>query len=133
MKILANADAALTLSQLEKLANRLVNKRHELVGMLDALNRQIATKSGCSIRDAVEAASLQEEIARANGIADQHNQTISEIDPNLATQSFEIRSEIDHALRKLESGRYGISEKSGEPIAYQRLSLIPWARTGIDD
>lgn len=118
MKILANADAALTLSQLEKLANRLVNKRHELVGMLDALNRQIATKSGCSIRDAVEAASLQEEIARANGIADQHNQTISE---------------IDHALRKLESGRYGISEKSGEPIAYQRLSLIPWARTGIDD
>jgi DnaK suppressor protein len=118
VKILANADSALTLSQLEKLANQLVNTRHELVGMLDALNRQIATKADCSIRDAVEAASLQEEIARASGIADQHNQTISE---------------IDHALRKLESGRYGISEKSGEPIAYQRLSLIPWARTGIED
>jgi DnaK suppressor protein len=118
VKILANADSALTLSQLEKLAHRLVDKRHELVGMLDVLNRQIATKADCSIRDAVEAASLQEEIARASGIADQHNQTISE---------------IDHALRKLKSGRYGISEKSGEPIAYQRLSLIPWARTGIED
>jgi len=118
VKILANQDSALTLSQLEKLANRLLNKRDELVGMLNALNRQIAAKTDCSIRDAVEAASLQEEIARASGIADQHNQTISE---------------IDHAFRKLESGCYGVSENSGEPIAYQRLSLIPWARTGVED
>jgi hypothetical protein len=65
-----------------------------------------------------EAASLQEEIARASGIADQHKQTISE---------------IDHALKKLENGQYGVSEKLGEPIAYQTLSLIPWARTGIEN
>lgn len=118
MKLLVNANATLSLSQVQELATQMVSKRRELVDMLDALNRQIATKADCSIRDAVEAASLQEEIARASGIADQHNQTISE---------------IDHALRKLESGCYGVSEKSGEPIAYQRLSLIPWARTGIED
>jgi DnaK suppressor protein len=118
VKVLANADANLSLSQLRKLATQMVIKRHELVGMLDALNRQIATKADCSIRDAAEAASLQEEIVRASGLADQHNRTITE---------------IDHALRRLESGCYGISEKSGEPIGHQRLSLVPWARTGSED
>ena len=118
VKILTNADAALTLAQLRELADQMVDKRCELVGMLEALNRQIATKADCSLRDAAEAASLQEEIARAGGIAEQHNRTITE---------------IDHALRKFETGRYGISEKSGEPIDYQRLLLIPWARTAAND
>lgn len=108
----------MTLSQLEKLANHLIDKRHELADILAVLNRTITTKADCSIKDAAEAASLQEEITRASGIADQHNQTITE---------------IDHALRKLENGSYGISEESGEPIAYERLSLVPWARSGSND
>jgi len=114
VKIRVNADAELTLSQLEKLANNLIDKRHELSDILDVLNRKIVTKTDCSIKDAAEAASLQEEIARASGIAGQYNETITE---------------IDHVLKKLENGYYGLSEKSGEPIAYERLSLIPWARS----
>jgi DnaK suppressor protein len=74
--------------------------------------------AGCSFTDAVEAASLREEIARASGIAEQHNQTVAE---------------IDRALRRLEAGRYGVSEISGEPIPYERLVVIPWARTGLGD
>jgi DnaK suppressor protein len=66
----------------------------------------------------MEAASLREEIARASGIAEQHNQTVAE---------------IDRALRRLEAGRYGVSEISGEPIPYERLVVIPWARTGLGD
>lgn len=118
MKIIVNADAELTLSQLDKLANHLIDKRLELTDILNVLNRRITTKADCSIRDAAEAASLQEEVARASGIAAQHNQTIAE---------------IEHALRKLENGSYGISEKSEEPIAYKRLALIPWARSGPND
>ena len=118
MKILVNADAELTYSQLEKLANHLVEKRREFVDMLDVLNRQIATKEDCSITDAAEAASLQEEIARASSIADQHNKMITD---------------IEHALTRLENGRYGVSETSGTPISYERLLLIPWARTGSND
>jgi DnaK suppressor protein len=110
----AHTDANLTQTQLEELASKLADKRHELAAKLATLNLQIATKEDCSLTDAAEAASLREEIARASGIAEQHNQTIAE---------------IDLALRRLETGRYGISEISGEPIPYERLALIPWART----
>ena len=78
----------------------------------------MTVKEDCSLTDAGEAASLREEVARASGVADQHNRTIAE---------------IDRALRRLETGRYGVSEISGEPIYYERLSLIPWARTGLRD
>jgi len=114
----AHSDAELTDSQLDELANQLVNKRRELADMLDKLDLQIAAKDDCSLSDAAEAASLQENRVRASGIADQHRQTIAEI--NLA-------------LSRLENGRYGVNETSGEPIAYERLLLIPWARTGSDE
>jgi DnaK suppressor protein len=111
-------DAELSEDQLKELAERLASKRRELADMLDTLNRQIAAKDNCSIADAAEAASLQENRARASGIADQHRQTITE---------------IDLALKRLETGRYGVSESSGQPIAYERLLLIPWARTNADE
>ena len=41
--------------------------------------------------------------------------------------------EIDAALRRLSDGRYGVSEATGEPIACDRLMLIPWARTSADE
>jgi DnaK suppressor protein len=41
--------------------------------------------------------------------------------------------EIDRALQKMETGRYGISEVSGEPIPYARLLAVPWARTDSDE
>ena len=118
MKIRANTGAEMTISQLEILANCLVEKRRELGKMLEMLNRQIAMKEDCSITDAGEAATLQEKTARASGVADRHNRTITE---------------IDHALTKLENGRYGISETSGTPIDYERLLLIPWARIGSNE
>ena len=118
MTICAHPDAELTQAQLEELASNLGDKRHELVAKLEVLNQQVTRKADCSLTDAVEAASLREEIARASGIAEQHNQTVAE---------------IDRALRRLEAGRYGVSEISGEPIPYERLVAIPWARTGLGD
>jgi DnaK suppressor protein len=118
MKFQAHTDAELTHNQLEELGNLLVSKRGELEGMLDTLNRQIAAKDDCSFSDAAEAASMQESRARASGVADQQRQTIAE---------------IDMALRRIEAGGYGVSETSGEPIAYERLLLIPWARTSADE
>jgi DnaK suppressor protein len=118
VSIRAHADATLTQAQLEELAGKLADKRHELAAKLEVLTRQMTVKEDCSLTDAGEAASLREEVARASGVADQHNRTIAE---------------IDRALRRLETGRYGVSEISGEPISYERLSLIPWARTGLRD
>ena len=36
--------------------------------------------------------------------------------------------EIEHALRRIESGSYGICEMSGAPIPISRLEAIPFAR-----
>jgi DnaK suppressor protein len=118
MTIQVNAAAGLTLSQLEELANRMVDMRHQLVDILDGLNRQNEAKDDCSLTDAADAAGLQEERTRAIGLADQHRKTIIE---------------IDDALKRLQNGCFGISETSGESIAYERLLLIPWARTGSND
>jgi len=118
MKIRENTDAELTRSQLERLKDLLLDKRRELYNTLDVLNRQIVVKEDCSLTDAVEAASQREVVSRASGLADMHNQTIAE---------------IDHALSRLEKGGYGIGEESGEPIAYERLLVIPWTRKGSSD
>jgi len=44
-----------------------------------------------------------------------------------------LLAEIDHALAKFDAGSYGLSEKGGLPIPYERLSAIPWARQGTDE
>lgn len=118
MNTLAHPNADLSQAQLKELAKRLVSMRRELAEMLEELNQQTAAKDDCSIADAAEAASLQETRVRAKGIVDQHRQTIAE---------------IDLAFRRLGNGCYGVSETSGEPIAYERLALIPWARSGANE
>lgn len=117
-KLRAHADAGLFRSQLEKLYGLLVDKRRELTIALEDLNRQIVAKEDCSLTDPVEAASLREEAARASGIAAQHEQTLVEIDDRVS---------------RLRDGRYGLCERSGEPIGIDRLRLIPWARTRAEN
>jgi DnaK suppressor protein len=41
--------------------------------------------------------------------------------------------EIERALRKLDDGSYGVSEESGEPIGFERLRVLPWARLSAAD
>ena len=35
---------------------------------------------------------------------------------------------IEHALLKIDTGKYGLCEATNEPIGYPRLSIVPWAR-----
>jgi DnaK suppressor protein len=51
----------------------------------------------------------------------------------LAAQERALLAEIEHALLKLGNGTYGTSEASGEPIRYERLRALPWARTEIGE
>jgi DnaK suppressor protein len=39
-----------------------------------------------------------------------------------------LLEEIEHALAKFDAGTYGLSEKSGRPIPFERLLAVPWAR-----
>lgn len=118
LKLQAHIDAELSQAQLVDLGSRLADKHRELTERVVDLEEQVVTKDDCSLADAADAASLQENRLRARGMIEQHRQLIKE---------------IDAALRRLEIGSYGVSETTGEPIAYDRLMLIPWARTGMDD
>jgi DnaK suppressor protein len=118
VKLQAHIDAELSQAQLQELASLLADKRRDLSERVVDLNEQAVIKDDCALADAADAASLQENRLRARGVIEQHQLNINE---------------IDAALRRLEVGSYGISETSGEPIAHDRLMLIPWARTGADD
>lgn len=115
LTIRRNLDADLSETQLEELAVSLLQKRHELAERVQALEAQLSVKDDCSLADAADAASQQEGRLRAGGMVEQHRQVVGE---------------IDAALRRLANGSYGVSEASGEPISYERLKLVPWARTG---
>jgi RNA polymerase-binding transcription factor DksA len=49
---------------------------------------------------------------------------------NAARQSIELEN-IDAALERLyhRPNEYGMCEKTGEPIPFERLDIIPWATT----
>ena len=42
-------------------------------------------------------------------------------------------AELEEALRRIDAGRYGIDEVTGEPIAPERLDAIPSARRNVED
>ena len=50
-----------------------------------------------------------------------------------AARDRERLREVEWALAKMTSGRYGLSEVSGEPIGFERLLAVPWARQDSDE
>jgi DnaK suppressor protein len=47
---------------------------------------------------------------------------------SLAEVDHQRLREIERALAKFAVGTYGLDEETGEPIAFARLAIIPWAR-----
>ena len=118
LRVRAHIDAELEDEQVAELSNLLLEKRRELAARIEELEQQMVTKDDCSHADAADAASAQESRLRARGMVEQHRQAINE---------------MDAACRRLENGSYGVSETTGEPIDYERLLLVPWARVGTDE
>ena len=54
-----------------------------------------------------------------------------ELDASNATRVSRELAEIDAALERLyrHPDRFGVCEASGRPIPFERLDLVPWART----
>lgn len=52
-------------------------------------------------------------------------QTLDQVDEQL-------EGEIDAALKRMEDGTYGICEKTGKEIPYERLKVVPYTRFSID-
>ncbi|KXZ21904.1 TraR/DksA C4-type zinc finger protein [Bacillus nakamurai] len=53
------------------------------------------------------------------------NQTLDGVDQNLL-------DEVNSALERMEKGTYGICEKTGKEIPYERLEAVPYARRTIE-
>ena len=47
---------------------------------------------------------------------------------NLLSSEQDVLYEIDEALRRIDGGTYGICESTGQPIEYERLKVLPFAR-----
>lgn len=50
----------------------------------------------------------------------------------LQSNEAEIVAEIDAALGRIDAGTYGICERTGEPIALERLEALPYTRYSIE-
>ena len=49
----------------------------------------------------------------------------------LTDRDSKLAQEIDRALAKLDAGRYGLCELTGEAIGFDRLWVRPWSRHAV--
>jgi DnaK suppressor protein len=108
-----NLDAGLTPEQVGKLHQKLVEKRREL---LEEHDRHL---EGGRLPPEEHVSEPEEEAARTN-----QRETLI----GLAEVERIRLVEIELALHKIDDGTYGVSEESGEPIGFDRLRAVPWAR-----
>lgn len=57
-----------------------------------------------------------------------------EVDASIATRQSAELQQIDDAIERFTSApdSYGICENTGEEIPFERLDIIPWARTTVE-
>lgn len=107
-------------AELKDFEKRLIQEREKIVRGINYDSSQISTTQTEASGDLS---------AYANHMADQGTETekreLSSI--NLSRQK-ELLFSIEHALRKIHQGRYGICEKCGKLIEKRRLKIIPYAR-----
>jgi DnaK suppressor protein len=91
------------------------------------LNGIVADRSGSSEQDAAGDLTLMP-LHQADLGTDTMNE---ELDESNATRISAELTEIDAALERLYKtpAQFGVCENSGREIPFERLDIIPWART----
>ncbi len=83
-------------------------------------------------KDAVEKGNIQ--LAK-DEMFDEVDLASATIEQNLTFRLLDrdrkLLSEIDHAIKKIETGEFGICEGTGEAIPKRRLELRPWTRHSV--
>ena len=111
---MAQTRQGLTKHQLDFLRRRLEEERSRILAVL-------STPTAASYDERSE----PEEVAQRTAEQDDRVE--------IADQERALLAEVEHALEKLRNGTYGLDERTGEPIAYERLVAIPWARGAADE
>ena len=112
---MAKKKNGLTERQWDELGNLLRHKRADIRARLEEINEARMVEAE---PDPIDTASdvTAENDGDALSIHDQY-----------------LLTEINSARARMDSGRYGLSVDSGEPIPYERLRTIPWARRTADE
>lgn len=107
--------SALTKAQLDELRGKLERER-------DRINGVLASPGGDAPQPDQES-ELEEAAQR---------ETERERGGEVEARERALLSEVERALAKLDRGTYGVGEQTGDPIPYERLAVMPWAREPVD-
>jgi len=108
--------SGLSADELSQLRKRLEHER-------DKLRARLPREQGA----ALQAESFAEPMDAAEQTREQDDGVLfSERDRTLLR-------DVEDALSKLDTGRYGLSEISGDRIGFRRLQAVPWARVAADE
>jgi RNA polymerase-binding transcription factor DksA len=110
-----NTRNLLTARQRAQLGNLLRAKRDQLLGRRVNPDGDRLLESEADLLD-----SATELVSETEGAA-------------LDTHDAYLLREVDSALQRLAEGRYGLSEETGQPIRWERLLAIPWARRTAEE
>jgi DnaK suppressor protein len=107
---------ALTMEQIQKLKIMLEEKKAKLMDY----QQSVVEANPVNDNDRVEENEVGEDAQEAYDIL------ASETLENTSTS---MLSEIESALERIRHGTYGLDEKTGETIPFERLLMVPEART----
>lgn len=99
----------------------LLAKRSELIGDVKNMEQEALRSNAGSLSN------LPQHMADQG--SDAYDQALA---LDLAAVDRRLIKEIDDALKRIESGTYGLCELTGKPIKLERLEEIPWARHSIE-
>jgi RNA polymerase-binding protein DksA len=111
-------------STLAKLRARLEDEQARLEGVIDEFDRQ---------REQSRLAETSAEHAADPDSAD-GGSLAYEMEMELSKQenARELLEKVNHALRRMDEGLYGLCEVSGKPIPLARLEALPYATTVVE-
>jgi RNA polymerase-binding transcription factor DksA len=118
---------ALTEAQRRHLETRLREERNRVLAVL----RRFDEKRGST--QTAEAGDLSDyPFHMADHGTDTYDQQMETVFAERASRELEA---IDRALHQLyeDPGHFGICENSGAPIPFERLDVVPWTRTCIEE
>ena len=110
----------LTKKELEGYRAKLLKMKEELLGEYKKLSQNARDDDGSNA-----SSTSNTSLHIADAASDAYDKSLS---LDLASNEMEIVSEIEHALRKIDDGTFGVCEGSGKPIPKTRLDAIPYVR-----
>ncbi len=116
----AAASSGLTLAQLKVLKMKLGELRDELLRSIDTKTQHVLN------HDFELANTLQGDDAEVAEKQRLSNSNLQELD--FLKSRLQL---VDRALLKMRENAYGICEETEEPIGFERLQVVPWARFSI--